>query len=151
MSRQRRRIRLLMATVMACVGLACAFGEFRPADPMGREFSLSETHKAYSDAVRWSKFDEAAGFVAPAQRTAYLAQMPDFAVGRFTDWTAGAWEFDDPETRTRATIKVTYRGYSMANPFEFKVSERQTWSREDRGNNWQVESKFTGLGQFGDG
>jgi hypothetical protein len=151
MLEQRRWGRVLVGVVIACGGLACAFGEFRPSDPMGREFSLSEAHKAYSDAVRWSKFDEASGFIAPDQRTAYLAQMPDFAAGRFTDWTAGAWEFDDPETRTRATIKVTYRGYAMDNPIEFKVSEQQTWSREDRGNNWQVESKFTGLGQFGGG
>ncbi|HIF97736.1 MAG TPA: hypothetical protein EYQ54_12030 [Myxococcales bacterium] len=151
MSRQRRRIRLLMGIILACGGLACAFGEFRPSDPMGHEFSLSETHKAYSDSVRWSKFDEASGFVVPAERTAYRAQMPDFAAGRFTDWSAEPWEFDDPETRTRATINVTYMGYSMANPIEFKVGEKQTWSREDRGNNWQVESKFTGLDQFGGG
>ena len=145
-----RPIRLLLAGSLAAGAVACAYGDFRPGDPLGREISLSDTHKAYTDAVRWLKFDEAARHLPRENRAAYLAQMPDPEVGRFTDWEAKGWEFDDPETRTRATIEVTYRAFSEATLIAFKVKERQAWSRADRANDWQLESEFTGLKQFGD-
>ena len=140
----------LFAWGVLSVGLfACAFGEFRPDDPMGREITLSDAHKRYTDAVRWSKFDEASSYIAPGERNAFLAQMPESDLGRFTDWEAKPWSFDDPEIRMKAVIEVTYRAYSMASPVEFKVKEQQSWSRSDRANDWVVESEFTGLDQFG--
>lgn len=149
MSIAARTVRVPVLAALIAGGLACAFGEFRPDDPMGRQITLSEAHKAYTDSVRWSKFDEAVGYIAADEREAFLAQMPEPDLGRFTDWEAKAWEFDDPETRKSAVIEVTYRAYSMANPVEFKVKESQSWSRPDRANDWRVESKFSGLDQFG--
>ncbi len=142
-------LRLFVWGALTAGLLGCAFGEFRPDDPMGREITLGDAHKHYTDSVRWSKFDEASGYIEPAERDAFLAQMPEPDLGRFTDWEGKPWSFDDPEIRMKAVIEVTYRAYSMANPVEFKVKERQSWSRADRANDWVVKSEFTGLDQFG--
>ena len=150
MSRKSPSIRLLFLGGLLCGGLACALGDYTPNDPMTNNFTLAEAHTAYTNAVRWSKFDEASAFVIPSERVAYLAQMPDFDGGRFTDWTAAPWSFNDGETRTSATIEVTYRAYSMANPVEFKVKERQSWAQDEENKNWHLKSRFTGLNQFGD-
>ncbi|HIG01497.1 MAG TPA: hypothetical protein EYQ66_09375 [Myxococcales bacterium] len=148
MPMESRSIRLLVLGSLLCGGLACAYGEYAPNDPMGNNFTLTEAHKVYTDAVRWSKFDEASAFITPAERATYLAQMPDFDEGRFTDWTAGEWIFENQETRESATIEVTYRAYSMTNPVEFKVKERQSWSQNQENKVWHLKSEFSGLGGF---
>ncbi|MCS5635437.1 MAG: hypothetical protein NZ990_02895 [Myxococcota bacterium] len=146
--RRPTRFWLAAAMLLAGAGFSCAFGDFRPGDPMGHQFNLEKSQKAYTDAVRWSKFDEAASYLDPGEREAFLAQMPDFDDGRFTDWEAGVWQFDDPEEMIGGVIHVTYRAYSMNTLLEFKVKERQQWSRPDDGKLWKVESEFSGLGQF---
>ncbi len=126
----------------------CAFGEFRPDDPFKRQFTLQDQHRNYTDFVRWSKFDEAATFVALDTRQAFLAQMPNFDDVRFSDWEALPWQFEDTEEKRKAVIEVTYRGYSMRTPYEVKVTERQTWERLGSGNDWMVRSEFIDLGQL---
>lgn len=135
----------LMLSLVAGLGSGCAFGEFRPDDPWKRQFSLEDIHKEYSDLVRWSKFEEAAGFVNAEDRTAFLGEMPEFDEVRFTDWEAKPWEFVDHEEKNKAIIEVTYRGYSMRTPFEVKVTEIQTWEREGTGNRWIVRPEFKNL------
>ena len=139
----------ILAVALAAVGmLGCQFGEIRPDDPFKREFSLQDTHKAYTDLVRWSKFEEASNFVDEEGRQGFLDQMPDFDLVRFTDWDAKAWEFEDTEEKRKAFIEVTYRGYSMRSPIEVKIIEVQEWTREGRGNNWSVTPVFENLDQL---
>jgi len=135
----------LLLVLATGVGTGCAFGEFRPDDPFKRQFSLEDAHKNYSDFVRWSKFEEAATFVHSDDRQGFLAQMPEFDLVRFTDWSADPWEFVDAEEKNKAIINVTYRGYSMRTPFEVKVTETQTWEREGKGNHWVVRPAFENL------
>ncbi len=127
------------------VSLGCAFGDIRPNDPMDRQSSLEEQHKHYTDLVRWSQFDEASSYLKPSERSEFVRQMPEFEQVRFTDWKAEPWEFEDTETLNRAVIAVTYRGYSMHNPFEVQVHEKQEWTRDGRANHWMVVSSFTDL------
>jgi hypothetical protein len=148
MPMESRSIRLLFLGSLLCGGLACAYGEYAPNDPMGNNFSLTQAHKVYTDAVRWSKFDEASAFITPPERAAYLAEMPDFDEGRFTDWTAGEWISDEEDASESATIEVTYRAYSMTSPVEFKVKERQSWSQDPEEKFWHLKSEFSGLGGF---
>ncbi len=125
--------------------LGCAFGDIRPDDPMDRQMSLEEQHTHYSDLVRWSQFDKAATYIKPSERAAFVRAMPDFEEMRFSDWKAEPWEFDDAETLDHAVIEVTYRGYSMQNPFEVEIHETQKWSRAGRANHWTVVSSFQDL------
>jgi len=141
-----RRICVLGATFVLLTQLGCAFGEFRPDDPFSRQYSLEKAQKRYSDLVRWSKFNEAAGFVAIEDRAAFEAGMPDFREVRFTEHETSPWKLD--EEMREAVIEVKYRGYSMRSPLEIEVSEVQTWTREGKGNAWTVVSKFEGLDRF---
>lgn len=140
---------LALILVIAISGaLACAFGEIRPHDPLNRQLSLEDQHKHYTDLMRWSKFQEAASYLSPPDRSEFLSRMPEFEEMRFTDWKADAWEFADPEIMDRALIEVTYRAYSMRHPFEVKIHEQQEWTREGRSNHWSVVSRFEDLGRL---
>jgi len=137
---------VIQAACFALIFLSgCAFGEFRPDDPFSRQMSLEDQHKAYTDFVRWSKFEEASGFVHIEERSAFLSEMPEFDEVRITDWEAKPWEFEDQELKNKAVIKVTYRGYSMRTPFETKFTEVQTWERDGRANRWSVRPEFENL------
>ena len=138
-----------LLAALALFGLACGFGGYRPDDPMSKGNSLEESHRAYSSYVRWSKFDEAASYVVGDKRGPFLAEMPDFDSGRFSDWKANAWELQELKDRTSAVIEVTYEAYSLNNPVLFKVKEKQNWSRTDPDQPWRVDPEFTGLEQFG--
>lgn len=143
------RVKCLRPALITCLGLAlltqlgCAFGEFRPDDPFKRQYELEQSQKRYSDLVRWSKFDEAAQFVAPEGRRAFRDRMPDFKEIRFTDHSTGPWELDEEKRHT--VIEVTYTGYSMRSPIEVEVHETQTWTREGNNSSWRVVSEFTDL------
>ena len=138
----------LLLALAAVLSVGCAFGEFRPDDPFKRQFSLEDAHKAYTDYVRWSKFESAATFVKADERQAFIRQMPEFDLVRFTDWDARPWEFEDREAKNKAIIEVTYRGYSMRTPIEVKVVEVQEWNREGKGNNWIVTPRFENLDEL---
>jgi hypothetical protein len=142
-SRGLRNSLIIASAMLLLSSFGCAFGELRPNDPFQRQYSLEQAQKRYSDLVRWSKFGEAAGFVAPADRAQFVKDMPNFRHIRFTDHESSPWELDE-EMRT-TTIEVTYMGYSMRTPLEISVHETQVWSREGNGNHWTVKSNFTDL------
>lgn len=143
------RFEFLRPALILCLGLVvlgqfgCAFGEFRPNDPFRHEYELELSQKRYSDLVRWSKFDEAATFVAPEDRRAFRERMPEFKEVRFTDYSTSAWQLDEEKRNT--VIEVTYTGYSMRTPIEVEVHETQTWTRSEKGNTWTVVSEFKDL------
>jgi len=124
--------------------LACAFGEIRWSDPLQREISLEDAQHRYTVLVRWSNFEEAAKFVQPDQRDAYLEKLPDFREFRFTEYESQPVRVD--VERASATVEVTYYAYTPSSPIEQRVSETQEWSREKAvGNRWFVQSTFHGL------
>ena len=139
----------LRPALITCLGLAlltqfgCAFGEFRPDDPFKRQYELEMSQKRYSDLVRWSKFEEAAQFVAPEGRAAFRDRMPDFDEVRFTDHKSSPWQLDEEKRDT--VIEVTYTGYSMRSPYEIEVHETQHWTREGNNSSWKVVSEFKDL------
>jgi hypothetical protein len=133
----------LLAVACLIGSLGCAFGEFRPEDPFQRKYSLETAHKIYTDAVRWSKLDEASQFIAVDHRKDFIALMPTFDQIRFSDWESLPFDLD--EELREATIEVTYKGYSMSMPLEVSIHETQTWSREGRGNAWTLRSSFRDL------
>ncbi len=140
------RALIALSFALAFGSLGCAFGEFRPDDPLDRELTLEEQQLLYSNQVRWSKFDEAAKFMKYEERQAFIDQMPDFDEVRFTDWEAAPWSID--EAKRNATIEVTYTGYALSRPFEIEVYETQVWTREGKGNNWKVSSTWRDLAKL---
>lgn len=144
-----RTARPLVLLALLCAGassLGCAFGEVRWADPLRREISLEDAQHRYTVLVRWSNFDEAAKFVEPERRGAYLASLPNFREFRFTEYESEPVQIEDE--LSRAVVEVKYYAYTPHSPIEQQVSETQTWSRKPTlGNQWFVESNFHGLAE----
>jgi len=145
MIRTRRRwkstaLSVLAATVCAA-SLGCAFGEFRPDDPLNRQYSLERVQREYSYQIRWSNFKKAAQFVEPKQRAAFMDWGPDPKKFRFTDYLIGDLVVEDEEKR-HSTVEVTYTLYSLFALVEYEIHETQVWTRKGRGNYWFVETSF---------
>jgi hypothetical protein len=136
---------LLVALAIALSGLttACSFGEVYLTDPFLREVSLEEAQMKYSSLVRWSAFHKAASYVDPDARDDFIAIFPPLETFRFTDYESEPVRID--KDRGEATIRVTYRGYSVRSPFEITIKETQYWKRTSVRNDWQVTPEFEGL------
>ncbi len=132
----RRLLGLLLPLLGA--GLGCtAFG-----DPLGRERALAEAQLRYTQQVRWGNLDAASEFVEPALREEFLGQQPAFETIRITEFEIG--RIDYGEDRESATVRVTYRAYSLASLQEQRIEERQRWVRPG-GNTWFVRPELAGL------
>lgn len=127
----------LLVVAMGLGALACV----SPTDPLGRNDALEKAQKAYTENVRWGKFEEASRFVDPEQRDAFLALEERFEQVRFTDYDIGAVSSEDHET---AEVEVTYRGYALPYYVEKEVREQQQWYRaEGVGNTWRVRPQLS--------
>jgi hypothetical protein len=130
--------RLLGVLAALLAGLGCAaFG-----DPMGRASALEDAQLHYTQHVRWGNLDAASEFVDPALREAFLSQAPAFEAVRITDFEIGRIDYGDD--RDSATVRVTYRAYSLASLEEQRIEERQHWVRPG-GNTWFVRPQLAGL------
>ena len=126
--------------------LGCANGEFRFGDPFDRQLTLSEAQHRYTVLVRWSQFQKARSFVAVDDRDAYMAQMARLKDARITEYESEPIELD--AKKQNASIRVTYRLYTPAIPYEIEIIEQQEWTRSGITNNWNVTSTFDGLRQL---
>ena len=134
----------LCAAWLAGGSLGCAFGEFRPHDPLQREYSLEEMQKRYTDLIRFSNFEMAVGFVEREHRKAFIHAMPHEDDLRFLDYETDPFVLNDE--MNESTIEVVYTAYSPWTLRQIEVYETQEWSRtEGMGNNWTVRSTFFGL------
>ena len=142
-----RAIASLSALLVVAGSLGCAFGEWRPHDPMQREYSLEEMQKRYTDLVRFSNFDMASKFLPVQERRAFIASMPNEDELRFLDYETEPIILN--ERMTESTIEVSYTAYSPWNLTQLELYETQVWTRpEGIGNGWQVQSTFVGLERF---
>ena len=137
----------LIAVLLATGALGCAFGELRPHDPLQREYSLEEMQKRYTDLVRFSNFKMASGFVAKENRKAFMDSMPDEDELRFLEYETDPFVLN--EEMNQSTIEVVYTAYSPWTLMQVELYETQEWTREEGvGNNWKVQSVFSGLAQY---
>ncbi len=136
-----RRARSLIGLVGAgLLGAACA-ATF--ADPLGRENSLEETQRQYTQLVRWGEIEKASAFVEQDGRAALLAHGPRLETIRITDYETGSIEYQSGD---EATVTVTYRAYSLATALEKEINEKQAWSRAPGLKNvWLVRSELPAL------
>lgn len=135
---------LLSALLLQATG--CAFGEFRPGDPFDRQLTFDEAQHRYTTLVRFSSFQKARSFVAPAARADFLARMKALGDARFTDFDSEEVELD--EDKQGATVRVTYSVYTPSMPYEVEVEETQVWRRDGLSNKWEVVSSFDGLAKL---
>jgi hypothetical protein len=122
------------------VGLVATACASTLADPLGRENSLEETQRRYTQLVRWGEIEKASAFVDEDEREALMAHGPRLESIRFTDYETGTIEYEGSDA---ATVTVSYRAYSLATALEKEISEKQEWSREPGLKNvWHVRSEL---------
>jgi len=130
--------RLFIVLPILAVGLGCA----ALADPMGRGGALEDAQLRYTQQVRWGNLDAASEFVDPALREEFLSQAAAFEGIRITDYEIGRIDWGDGHDS--ATVRVTYRAYSVASLQEKRIDEEQHWVRPG-GNTWFVKPELAGL------
>jgi hypothetical protein len=112
------------------------------SDPMGRKYSLENTQREYTEAIRWGQFDTAASFVSSDVREEFHTFSGAFEQIRITDYEVGRIILD--EEKMNATVHVTYRGYHDGVFVEKPLREVHEWYRLD-GNEWWVRPQMSSL------
>jgi hypothetical protein len=113
----------------------------RHLDPWTHEYNLEKAQLAYTQSMRWGKFDEASVWIAPADRTRFFREAEQLRDVRISEYDIG--ELDMGDGGKSATFRVSYRVYDMRTLIEREVLETQEWSYGDEG--WQVRSKIGSL------
>jgi len=130
-----RKAWVVLAALVWLGSSACAL------DPFGRERSLEQSQRRYTELVRWGQLERASAFVDPEQRDEYLKNAAAFDTIRVTDFESGQLEFD-PE-RSSATAIVVYHAYSKSTLLEKRIRENQQWYRDETlANQWHVRPEL---------
>jgi hypothetical protein len=116
-------------------------------DPMGYRAAFDQMQRQYTNYLRWGQVERASRFVDPKQREAYLKQAPAFETLRITDYEIGEVDY----LNDRATVTVTYSGYSLDTFVERQVREEQEWYREGKALDWHVRSDIAVFGKTFEG
>lgn len=110
------------------------------ADPTGRQKSLEDSQRKYTELVRWGQLERASDYVDPELREQYLNHAEAFARIRFTDFESGQLVIGDDGT---ATTIVVYHAYSLRTLLEKRILERQQWYRDDKTfRGWRVRPQL---------
>ncbi len=98
-------------------------------DPTGRQKSLEQSQKRYTELVRWGELERASEYVDPEMQIEYLNHAEAFAGIRFTDFESGQLLMD--EAKQTATAIVVYHAYSLSTLLEKQIRENQEWYRDE--------------------
>ncbi len=130
-------MRLAIVTTSALVIIAaigCA-GTF--SNPSGKQNSLEESQRRYTELVRWGEIERASAFVDPELQDEYLGYATAIQSIRFTDFESGLPRFADGNDT--ASVTVVYHAYSLSTLVEKQIREKQEWYREmGPANQWRV-------------
>jgi hypothetical protein len=143
-------MRLRLTTALIVLSLVSSSGCVAMfTDPMGRKAAFDRTQRNYTKFLRWGDVEAAARYVHPEQREEFLDYEGAFEGIRVTDFEVGEVEYG--EKNATASIRVTYRAYSLASMLEKKIKETQKWERLGSSNDWVVRPEIDGLvGQVAD-
>ena len=132
---------LALIPLVLCTGCIAPIVADMFHDPMGHEAALKLAQREYTKFVRWSDIAAASKYVHPEDRDGFLAYEDQFDAIRITDFEVGPIDF--AEKQATATVRVTYRAYSMESMLEREIKETQRWERQ--GNEWFVRPELDGL------
>ena len=111
-----------LTSALCCLLLACASSTTGSATD--REFALTE----YGAAIRWSQFDAAQGFIAPAALAAN--PMTDLEIERLKQIQVTGYEVKSHVMNETGEVRQTVeiRLISKNTQLERTVTDHQTWS-----------------------
>lgn len=126
---------VLLAALVGALG-ACA-----SLDPLRRKQSFEESHKLFTQYMRWGKIAQASQYVEPELREEFLSLAPELTQMYFTDYEIlsadidAAWE--------SAVVDVRIAGYRLSHPIERSHVLTEEWRRE--GLDWLVRLDLAAL------
>ena len=127
---------LCLAMGMAFALMACA-----NFDPMKREQSFQDSHKRFTQYLRWGKIAHASRYVHPELRGEFMNLAPELTEMYFTDYEVLSTEVaDDLES---AVVDVRISGYRASWPIERSHVLKEEWRRE--GPDWMVRLDMESL------
>ncbi len=134
--------RIVLLSLLCGVGLtACsAVGRLDPKYliPSERRLKVSEAAEAYGTSLRWGQVEDAAGWVDPKWRQAFLSRVNSpQAPLRFTLFEVNSIELG-PE-RDRAQVWASFALYRPPSLKEWRITERQLWRYDPEARRWYIE------------
>jgi len=104
-----------------------------------RVMGLDSTTRAYQQAIRWSDFESALGFLPPEMRLQqdWPAQFEDLRITRY-EVISPAVMLTDTQAVQVVAIEYLYE----YNQIVRKTTDRQSWRWDDEAQAWWLESGF---------
>lgn len=121
--------------------LVTALGGCASLDPLQRKQSFEESHKRFTQYMRWGKISAASRYVDPELRAEFLSLAPEITDMYFTDYEIlhtdidGGWQ--------TAVVDVRISGYRASYPVERSHVITEEWRRE--GLEWLVRLDMASL------
>lgn len=106
-------------------------------DPLDRRGKFEDTQTKFTQYIRWGKFEEAARFVDPEMREAFMTCAPEFSDLRFSDYEIN--EVAIAEGIQSASVDVRYTAYRLSMPVERTVDLTEEWTRDEKTGVWTVK------------
>jgi hypothetical protein len=139
-ARPRLAVRLGVATALLALLVAAVAG-CASLDPFQRKKSWEESHKRFTQYMRWGKISAASRYVDPELRAEFLSLAPEITDMYFTDYEILHADIDDGwET---AVVDVRISGYRASWPVERSHVITEEWRRE--GLEWLVRLDMESL------
>jgi hypothetical protein len=113
----------------------------RHLDPWTHEYNLERAQLAYTQSMRWGKFDEASVWIGAEDRPRFFREAEQLHDVRISEYDIG--ELEMGEGGKSATVRVSYRVYDMRTLIERELLETQEWNYTDEG--WMVRPKIASL------
>ena len=130
----------------ACIGLTAHVGP--DVRPEARRGDVRKAAEAFGSNLRWGRVAEAALFVHPEERSAFLVRQRELQESvRFTGFEVAGVELG-PE-RSQASAIVTFKLYRLPSLEEETFVEQQRWQYERRHARWYLHPDLERL--LGDG
>lgn len=105
-------------------------------DPMNADGVFLQQQRAFSAALRWSQWDQAAEHVEPDLRAEFFALTDELREVRLTDYAVR--DVNIASLRTTATAVVVYSGFELSMPIERSVVVNQSWRWDEAERRWYV-------------
>ena len=132
-------MRGLAAAALLALGLSACFGfDVRHRFASERRLKVEEAAEAYGEGLRWGRFEEAARWVHPERRLAFLAATTGTAPPvRYTAFQVESIELGPG--RGQAEVLVSFAFYRLPGLQEQQGMERQSWRYERSARRWFIE------------
>ena len=123
---------LAMITLVLLVSGCGTLGQFRKME------QLSETTRAYEQAIRWSEFDYAMIFLEPSEREKNPPDESFYKRIKVTAYKIKKTAFSDDETQAIQIVEISY--YRIDNVIVKSFSDHQLWEWDTEDRRWYLKS-----------